>query len=142
MQKLDLRARRFVDAFLGSANGNGTEACRQAGYAGKPAVLAVQASRLLRRANVRQAIDARLRRREKRSILDADARDQLLSEFAEMTELEVRDRIRAIAELNKCTGRHSIKHLHSGKLTLEQVLGESRMPPGFDPTARTAVPGR
>ena len=35
-------------------------------------------------------------------------------------------RIRAICELNKCGGRHSIKHVVEGRKTLEQILGESR----------------
>ncbi len=123
---LTLKERRFVDAYLGSAGGNATQAARQAGYAGSPDVLKVQASRLLTRANVRAAINASLRRESREEIMVADERDRLLSMFARMTSLCVRDRIRAIAELNKCTGRHSILHLQTGRITLEQALESSR----------------
>lgn len=124
-ETLTLKERRFVDAYLGSARGNAAQAARQAGYAGSRAVLKVQGSRLLTKANLRNAIDASLRREGREEIMAADERDRLLSMFARMTSLCVRDRIRAIAELNKCTGRHSIQHLQTGKLTLEQVLDQS-----------------
>ncbi len=123
---LTLKERRFVDAYLGSAGGNATQAARQAGYAGRSDVLKVQGSRLLTRANVRTAINASLRRESRDEIMAADERDRLLSMFARMTSLCVRDRIRAIAELNKCTGRHSIQHLQTGRITLEQALERSR----------------
>ena len=62
--------------------------------------------------------------RYRKSIADAAERDTLLMGFARDARNSVRDRIRAIAELNKCTG----KHLVSGTLTLEQVLTQSREP--------------
>jgi phage terminase small subunit len=123
---LTLMERRFVDAYLGSARGNAAQAARQAGYAGSPAVLKVQGSRLLTRANLRNAIDASLHREGREEVMAADERDRLLSMFARMKSLPVRDRIRAIAELNKCTGRHSIQHLQSGRITLEQAMERSR----------------
>lgn len=127
-KNLDLRGRRFVDAYLGSAAGNGTEAARQAGYAGNAKVLAVQATRLLKKANVRKAIEARQVRAEEKGILNADERDKILSDIARKGTGDVRDRIRAIGELNKCSGRHSMKHIHDGKLTLEDALTASRKP--------------
>lgn len=125
-KNLTLMERRFVDAYLGSARGNATQAARQAGYAGSSKVLKVQGSRLLTRANLRNAINASLRREAREEIMAADERDRLLSKFARMPSLSVRDRIRAIAELNKCTGRHSIQHLQTGRITLEQAMDLSR----------------
>lgn len=93
---LDARERGFVDAYLGVARGNGTRAARLAGYAGSPDVLKVQGSRLLTRANVRAAIDARLSSASRTEVLAADERDILLSQIARSDSIPVRDRIRAI----------------------------------------------
>lgn len=127
-KRLDPRAQRFVDAYLGSANGNGTAAAKAAGYAGNANVLHVQANRLLQKATVRKVIDAREARRTGKAILAADERDLMLSDIARLTwsSTDKNTAIRAIAELNKCTGRHSIKHVLDGKLTLEQALDASR----------------
>lgn len=128
MKKLTLKEQRFVDAYLGVARGNGTEAAALAGY-GRTRISSRQlATRLLRKVHVQQAIATRTNRAQVRSILTADERDQLLSTIARRHAdgLDPTRAIRAIAELNKCTGRHSIKHMHEGTLTLEQVLGESR----------------
>ncbi len=54
------RQRKFVDAYMGEANGNGTKAARLAGYAGDDNTLAAQAYDLLRNAKIRSALDARL----------------------------------------------------------------------------------
>jgi hypothetical protein len=54
------RQRKFVDAYMGEANGNGTKAARLAGYAGDDNTLAVAAYDLLRTPKIRSALDARL----------------------------------------------------------------------------------
>lgn len=132
-KSLDIRAQRFIDAYLGSAAGNGTEAARAAGYAGNAKVLGVQSSRLLKRASIRKAIEGRQAKRTEKGILAADDRDIILSAIARgenalggKTLVSDQVRIRAIAELNKCSGRHSIKHVLDGRLTLEQALTQSR----------------
>lgn len=60
LEHLPERMRRFVDAYMGEANGNGTRAARIAGYAGDDNTLAVQASALLRNPKVKRAREARL----------------------------------------------------------------------------------
>jgi phage terminase small subunit len=120
------RERRFVGAFLGVAGGNATAAALTAGLTLNRKSAAELGSRLLRKRKIQEAIASRVARREAKGIADADERDTLLSMFARDAFAEVRDRIKAIAELNKCTGRHSIKHVLEGKLTLEQVLTQSR----------------
>lgn len=127
--RLSLQVRRFIDAYTGSAKGNATEACRQAGYKGNAKVLGIQGVRLLGKASVRAVIDAREERRRQKGILDADARDELLSEIAQDDREDAFARISAVKELNKCTGRHSMTHLHKGKITLAQALAESRKQP-------------
>lgn len=131
---LTLQVRRFVDAYCGSAKGNATEAARQAGYKGKPNVLAVQGTRLLRKANVRAAIAEREERRRIKGILDADARDELLSGIAQEEDHDVHARISAVKELNKVSGRHSLTHIHKGKVTLGMALALSRKKQIAQPT--------
>ncbi len=59
-EALSIQEGLFVEAYL-ACNCNGTEAARRAGYKGDKATLKVQAHRLLTRANVRDALDARRR---------------------------------------------------------------------------------
>lgn len=121
---LTLRQRRFIDAFVGSAHGNGTEAARIAGYNQTKNALGVTACRLLRKASVASVIQARATRATQASILTAEERDTRLSEIALAHDDAIA--VAAIRELNKCSGRHSIKHVVDGKLTLEQIIMESR----------------
>jgi phage terminase small subunit len=119
------REKGFVDAFLGTCGGNGTQAAIAAGYA--PRGARVQACRLLTKANIQFAIAERVNAREDAAIAVADERDRILSVIARDENAEARDRIRAISELNKCTGRHSVQHLHERSRTLEDILAESRL---------------
>jgi hypothetical protein len=120
------RERRFVEAFMGQCGGNGTQAAIAAGYGRAGAK--VRASRLLTKRNVQSAIAAQVERREQAAIATADERDRILSSIARDDSAESRDRIRAISELNKCTGRHSVQLLHKGRLTLEDAIMQSRRP--------------
>ena len=124
-ETLSAKEARFVDAFLGSCNGNATEACLAAGYSRNRKSAAEIGSRLLRKVKIAQAVKARTTQERKSSILTAERRDELLSIIAE-GKAPALVRISAIKELNKCTGRHSMRHLHEGKLTLEQALAASR----------------
>lgn len=56
-EKLTPKEQAFVNEYVGRAAGNGVAACKAAGYKGNPKVLAVQASRLLAKANVKLALD-------------------------------------------------------------------------------------
>lgn len=116
--------RRFVDSFMGIDAGNATKAAIRAGYSSRTA--RAQASRLLTRVNIQRALAERIRLRERQSIATAEERDQLLTEILRSRQTSTADRIRAVAELNKCTGRHSSVHHHQGRLTLEEVLAQSR----------------
>lgn len=128
MNKLNLRERRIVDAFLGSCNGNGTEAAITAGYtlSRNRNAAGVVANRLQRNPKIRAHIDRRTAKDSDASIATAEERDRLLSDFARQSTSEVSDRLRAIAELNKCSGRHSVKHHRDETPTLEMILGASR----------------
>ena len=122
--KLSERERRFVDAFMGDAAGNATKAARLAGYANTTAEK--QASRLLGKVGVQRAIAARAQRQEAKTIADAMERDRTLSAIARDTSADAHDRIAAIREMNKCSGRHSIKHVLDVTETLSQIIAASR----------------
>jgi hypothetical protein len=114
-----------VDAFLGPCAGNATQAAISAGYPKSSARR--HATRLLStNVHIHKAIARRVKTLEAHGVASAIERDTILSMFARDPRVDVRDRIRAIAELNKCTGRHSTRHLHEGRLTLEELLEQSR----------------
>jgi phage terminase small subunit len=121
---LNSRERAFVTAYLGRARGNATRAARLAGYSQRTS--RQQGSRLLSKAAIRKQITQREQNRDKEAIADADERDELLSQIARSSLVPIKDRIRAVAELNKVSGRHSMTHVLKGRLTLEQALGASR----------------
>lgn len=111
---LSEKERRFVEAYMGQAAGNGTEACRLAGYKGNSKVLGVQATRLLAKASVQAAIAERSKKRERKAIADADERDRRLTRLLRKKDIDPMVVIRAASELNKCGGRHLTRHEHSG----------------------------
>lgn len=78
MQKLTVKQRRFVDAYI--ETGNATEAAKKAGYRAKTA--AVTGHENLRKPNVKNAITARLKELDDAQI--ADAREVLIHLTAAM----------------------------------------------------------
>lgn len=124
--KLPERERAFVVAFLGKCRGNGTEAVIAAGYTKNRKAAGVQAARLLAKARVQAELVKRREQKTATAILTAQARDLLCSELATDEQLEARDRLAAVKELNRVDGRHSITLNHKGKLTLEEALSASR----------------
>lgn len=119
------RERAFVRAFVGAAAGNATKAAILAGYSRKSARRT--ATRLSSKDHIRKALEHREKQRAAQDIGDADARDRVLWSIASDEHAAARDRIRAIVELNKCSGRHSVTLHHKGR-TLEEILAESRQP--------------
>ncbi|MDR7420479.1 MAG: terminase small subunit [Armatimonadota bacterium] len=88
-EQLSVREARFVDLYLGETRGNGRQAAHLAGYRGSPAVLDVQASRLLRRPRVREAIQRTLRYQGERVGLTKDwLVQQILEVMAERRPFE------------------------------------------------------
>lgn len=121
---LTLKERRFLDAYLGSCNGNATAACRAAGYAGSDKVLGVQGVRLLRKARIAEAVAKRNAKAEEKGIAAAEERDTILSGIARLTDAaDRRHIISAIKELNKCSGRHTIKHVLDVTEKLADIIG-------------------
>lgn len=126
MAKLTLKRRRFVDAFFGTANGNATEAAIAAGYSRHTA--RKQGSRLLTFVDVKAAVAKRVQKAEEKGIANAEERDLRLSQILRMTDAELGHVIAAIRELNKCSGRHSIKHVLDVTEKLADIIAASRAP--------------
>lgn len=59
-RKLTEKQRRFVEAYMGEAAGNATEAARLAGYRGNDATLAAVGAENLKKPLIREAIDSRV----------------------------------------------------------------------------------
>ena len=108
------RQRRFVEAYVGKAEGNATEAARLAGYSGDDAQLAVRGSEAVRNRNIAAAIEEARKPRTRRAILTREQRQELLTEFATDVTVEHRDRLKAIEVLGKMQGdfieRREVKH--------------------------------
>lgn len=122
--KLTEKQRRFVEAFLGPAQGNGTQAARLAGCGRAGA--AVTASRMLRNANVQRALVARVERKEAAGAVTQAEREQLMAELVRDKTLAMADRIRVLDMLNRCAGAYSMTHILKGRLTLAQAIARSR----------------
>ena len=122
-ERLIPREQAFVDHFFGKAGANATKAAILAGYSTKSA--RNQASRMMTKRNIQQALSDRLERRVVLDIIDAAQRDRLLSSFAIDERLPVKERIRAIDVLNKVEGRYSSTLHIKNRLTLEEVLEAS-----------------
>jgi len=116
--------KRFVEAYCGPAAGNATKAAEIAGVPHRSA--STMGARWLGKVWIQKAIADRQDRREKKSIADADERDEILTKIARRGSAASKDRIAAVKELNKVSGRHTLNVHHSGTLTLEQLLTESR----------------
>jgi len=124
--KLSGKERRFIELFMGECAGNATAAALGAQYTANRKSAAEIGSRLLRKVKIAKALGKLLQKRTTESIAQADERDKVLTTILRAGTEESGTRIRAISEMNRCEGRHSIKHIVEGRLTLEQVLSESR----------------
>lgn len=84
MKQLTVRERKFVDAYVGPANGGGVKALRLAGYlkGGKPNTLKVLASRMIRKPHIAAALEARLAKAGKESDITAERVVQELGRVA------------------------------------------------------------
>lgn len=107
---LSERERQFVERFMGDAHGNGTRACELAGYSKTTA--AAQASRLLRKRKIQEAIEER--RKADPLVLDREALQQFWSNVVNGSiQGELRDRLKASELLAKSQAvfveRHSLE---------------------------------
>lgn len=97
---LSERERRFVEAYMGRSKGNATKAAVAAGYATNSAK--VTASRLLSKANVRAAIEARVT--SDPQVSDRADRQRFLTTVMHTRKVSMKDRLKAVELLGKSQG--------------------------------------
>ncbi len=100
-QRLTLKQQKFVEAYVGAANGNATRAAQLAGYKGSEVTLQAVGSENLRKPLITSAIAQRTQKGLKK--LNAD---KILAELARIAqgedeEAKTSDRIRALELLGK-----------------------------------------
>ncbi|MCA9644748.1 MAG: terminase small subunit [Myxococcales bacterium] len=125
---LTQKQRLFVEAYVGPAKGNATEAARIAGYSGSDAVLAVTAHGNLNNPKISDAIQKAAPKVE--PVADREERMAWLSAIVrgegEYATASLSDRMRAAEMLAKMTGdfiqRHEIKGELSARVEVVPVL--------------------
>ncbi len=110
------RQRRFVEAYAGNA----AEAARAAGYSEKTANRA--GSRLLSDVDVRAAIAAREQKSSAGRIATREERQAFWTNVLNNPEVEWQARLKASELLGKSNADFTERHLHEGKVTLEQLV--------------------
>jgi phage terminase small subunit len=123
-RKLTEKQRRFVEAFLGPAQGNGTRAAQLAGVDRRSA--ATMAWKWLRKVEVQKALVARQERKEAVGAVTAAEREQIMGEVARDKTLDLTHRLKAVDMLNRCAGAYSMTHILKGRIGIAQVIARSR----------------
>jgi len=122
MEQLSAKKQAFVDAFLGKARGNATQAAKLAGYS--PRTARQIGHRLLTKVDIHEAVSMRVKRREAQTDLTNEYIDAQVRKLAERGRDE-KTRLGAWKELNKVRGRHSI-HVNVREKTWEDLVEASR----------------
>lgn len=114
--RLTEKQRRFVEAYMGEADGNATEAARIAGYSGDEAALAVRGSENVRKRKIRIAIRERVKkdpliatRKERQHFWTKVMHGELEGEDPTLNE-----RLRASKLLGKSQADFVERHEHTG----------------------------
>lgn len=97
------KQQRFVEAYVGDAEGNATTAARIAGYSGNDNSLGVTGSRLLADERIRQEITNR------RKLLGIPDRAEVMCFFADIMrteQIELKYRMRAAENVFRALGLH------------------------------------
>ena len=118
------RERRFVEAYTGQAAGNATGAAKIAGYSPKSA--RHQASRLLTKRNIREAIEERTKRATDQGVADRNARQSWWTRVMQDPTVTMSARLKASELLAKSQGDflERLEHRHSGTLDVGSMTDE------------------
>lgn len=114
VKAVDLRRRAFAEHI--AAGKTGAEAARLAGFTGSVQALSNAAARCMKNDEVRRWIEQAVNKASTKRVLTATERRELLTSFAEASEVpvDIRDRIAAVKELNAMDGLHVKRLEHSG----------------------------
>lgn len=107
---MNQRWQKFVDAF----DGNGAEACRIAGYKGSVQALSTQAARLLKKAEIVEAIQKRTKKSTAKVIASREERQAFWTQIQNDGSQEMRDRLKASELLARSEGDFIERHEHTG----------------------------
>lgn len=122
-RELTLKQSRFVDAYLGKANGNATEACVLAGYDGDRKSLAVIGTNNLKKRIIRNAIEERTK--DDGAISSRDERQQFLTAIMRGEHRKMPERMKAVEMLCRMHGdfieRHSVDMTVSRKDQQQEI---------------------
>lgn len=121
LERLNVREQRFVQLY----DGNGVDACRKAEYKGNAATLGVQAHRLMRKPEVKLAIQKRTQVDLERFILTREERQELWSRTALNEDVPMGERLKASELLGKSQADFTERLEVKGELTLAELVRES-----------------
>lgn len=116
--ELSIKQQRFIDFY----DGNGTDAARKAGYKGTDKALSVLASRMLGKSRIREAVEARNKKKGSRLIATREQRQEFWTSVMSDTSADLRDRLKASELLGRSESDFVEKIEHSGTITLEKLL--------------------
>jgi phage terminase small subunit len=110
-----------MQRFVGFFDGNATDACRKAGYAGDDATLATQGWRLLRNAEVRAAIEAREEASLAPFIANREERQAFWTRLMADDRVDLDVRLKASELLGKSEADFTDRVKHEGGVSISVV---------------------
>lgn len=112
--ELTEKQRRFVEAYVGEAQGNATKAARLAGYSGDDRTLAVKGAEAVRNGKVARAIEDARKATTSTAVATREERQAFLSKMMRDEEIEPKDRLKACEVLGRMHGdfieKHEVEH--------------------------------
>lgn len=128
--KLTEKQRKFVEAYMGKANGNATEAARLAGYSGNRVTLEAMGRENLGKPRIAEAIEKR--QGDDPLVASREERQQFWTEMMRDKGADPKDRLRASEILGKASGDfiERIDHTSGGKelstinVTIHRATGD------------------
>ncbi len=106
--ELNEKQRKFVEAYLGAANGNGTEAASMAGYGGDRKSLSVIAAQNLKKPLIRAAIEDRTK--DDGTVATREERQRFLTQVMRTEHRKLGERLKAVELLGRMHGDFVEKH--------------------------------
>jgi len=121
------RERKFVEFYMGKAAGNGKLAAKLAGYKGTEHSRETTASRLLRKAEVRAAIEARVK--SDPAVATREDRQRFWTEVMNGKQggkrVRMADRLKASELLGKSQADFIERHEHGGEVRIVRLPAKS-----------------
>jgi len=116
---LTTKQQRFVDFY----DGNATDAARKAGYKGNANQLHAIGAQNLQKLTIKEAIDAREKKRNKKNIADREERQGFWTDVMNMNDntVQMRDRLKASELLGKSQADFTEKVKVDSELTLNII---------------------